>query len=470
MKTPGNLILDRSDDRSMQAQLGGHLRRMIQTGELQAGERLPSTRELAHELAISRNTVVAAYEMLQGEGYVEAALRRGFTVNKAARAFRAMPLRARERREPERMPSLPAMPVPFRPTQPDVNLFPQPVWNRHRTRVLRRGASLLQYQSRFPVGLDELRSSVADYLRDSRGVRCGWHQVAITNGSQQGLFLLAHLLLHPGDRAMMEDPGYPGARNAWSHAGATIVPAPVDEEGIRLANGEKPSAALIYVTPSHQFPLGVCMSLGRRLSLLQAARAAGAWIVEDDYDAEFRYTSMPQPSLQSLDEHSRVIYVGSFSKTLCPGLRLGYVVLPPALVEPFAALKSTVDDYSPLVDQATLAAFLDSGGFYTHLRRCRRHYAERQAFFLEQIERRRLPLKFPVTGRGMNLAGMLLEDMNDERLSRRLHTAGLDIPALSRYAMRPIQPGLLFGLAAFDIKQIREGVGRMARVFAATSH
>jgi GntR family transcriptional regulator/MocR family aminotransferase len=467
MKRPRNLILNRDDDRSMQAQLSGQLKRMIQAGELQAGEQLPSTRELAHELAISRNTVVAAYEMLQGEGYVEAMLRRGFTVNKAAQAFRAMPLRARERREPKRPPSMPVMPVPFRPTQPDVNLFPLPIWNRHRTRALRRGGSLLQYQSRFPVGLDELRSSVTDYLRDSRGVRCGWHQVAITNGSQQGLFLLAHLLLRPGLRVLMEDPGYPGARKAWRHAGATIVPAPVDEEGIRLANGEKLNAALIYVTPSHQFPLGACMSLGRRLSLLQSARAAGAWIVEDDYDAEFRYTSMPQPSLQSLDEHSRVIYVGSFSKTLCPGLRLGYVVLPPALVEPFAALKSTVDDYSPLVDQATLAAFLDSGGFHAHLRRCRRHYAERQAFFLEQVERRKLPLTFPVTGRGMNLAGMLPEEMNDERLSRRLRTAGLDIPSLSRYAMRPIQPGLLFGLAAFDIKQIREGVGQMARVFSA---
>ncbi len=469
MKTPGNLILNRSDDRSIQAQLSGQFKKLIQSGELEAGERLPSTRELAHELAISRNTVVAAYETLQAEGYVEATLRRGFTVNKATQAFRTMTLRARERREPERTRALPAMPVPFRPTQPDVNLFPLPIWNRHRTRVLRRGASLLQYQSRFPVGLDELRSSVADYLRDSRGVRCAWHQVAITNGSQQALFLLAHLLLRPGLRVMMEEPGYPGARNAWSHAGATIVPAPVDEEGIRLAEDEKLDATLIYVTPSHQFPLGACMSLGRRLSLLQAANTAGAWIVEDDYDAEFRYTSLPQPSLQSLDEHSRVIYVGSFSKTLCPGLRLGYVVLPPALQEPFAALKSTVDDYSPLVDQATLAAFLDSGGFYAHLRRCRRRYAERQTFFLEQIERRKLPLKFPVTGRGMNLAGMLPEDMNDERLSRRLLAVGLDVPPLSRYAMLPIQPGLLFGLAAFELKQIRDGVGRMARVFGAIS-
>lgn len=465
----GNLTLNRGDDHSMQAQLSGQLRRMIQTGDLPAGERLPSTRELAHVLLVSRNTVVAAYETLLGEGYVEAALRRGFTVNKAVQAFRAMPPRPRERREPERSPSLPAMPIPFRPTQPDVHLFPLPLWNRHRTRVLRKGASLLQYQSRFPVGLDELRSSVADYLRDSRGVRCGWHQVAITNGSQQGLFLLAHLLLRPGHRVMMEDPGYPGARNAWAHAGATIVPVPVDEEGIRLGGDGKPDAALIYVTPSHQFPLGTCMSLVRRLSLLQAARETGTWIVEDDYDAEFRYTSLPQPSLQSLDEHGRVIYIGSFSKTLCPGLRIGYLVLPLALVEPFAALKSTVDDYSPLVDQATLAAFLDNGGFYAHLRRCRRRYAERQAFFLEQCKRRKLPLNFPVTGRGMNLAGMLPEDMNDERLSRRLQAAGLDIPALSRYAMRPIRPGLLFGLAAFDIKQIREGVGRMARVFAATS-
>jgi GntR family transcriptional regulator / MocR family aminotransferase len=469
MKTPGRLILNRNDDRSMQAQLSGQLKRMIQIGELQAGERLPATRELAHALMISRNTVVAAYEMLVGEGYVEAELRRGFTVNKAAQAFRAMPLRARERREPERARAAPTTPVPFRPTQPDVSLFPLPIWNRHRTRVLRGGASLLQYQSRFPVGLDELRSSVADYLRDSRGVRCQWHQVAITNGSQQGLFLLAHLLLRSGQRVMMEDPGYPGARNAWSHAGATIVPVPVDEDGIRMVEGEKPNAAVIYVTPSHQFPLGACMSLGRRLSLLQAARAASAWIVEDDYDAEFRYTSLPQPSLQSLDEHGRVIYIGSFSKTLCPGLRLGYVVLPPALVEPFAALKSTMDDYSPLVDQATLAAFLDSGGFYAHLRRCRRRYAERQAYFLEQIRRRKLPLKFPVTGRGMNLAGMLPKDINDEKLSRRLQAEGLDIPPLSRYAVRPICPGLLFGLAAFDLEQIRDGVARMARVFTAAS-
>lgn len=448
----------------MQTQLTAQLKRMIQAGELHAGERLPATRELANALMISRNTVVAAYEMLVGEGYIESELRRGFRVNEAAQAFQALPLRGRETREREPLPSLPASPIPFRPTQPDVNLFPLAIWNRHRTRVLRRGASLLHYQSRFSIGLDELRRNVADYLRDSRGVRCQWHQVAITNGSQQGLFLLAQLLLRSGQRVYMEDPGYLGARNAWKHAGAAVIPAAVDDEGIRLPAGDSLHCALVYVTPSHQFPLGACMSLGRRLALLRAAHAANAWIVEDDYDAEFRYTSAPQPSLQSLDEGQRVIYIGSFSKTLFPGLRLGFVVLPPMLVDSFAALKSLADDYSPLIDQATLAAFLESGAFYAHLRRCRRHYAERQAFFLEQVHRHGIPLTFPVTGRGMNLAGLLPESMSDRVVSRRLFQAGLDVPPLSRYAVKPVRPGLLFGTAAFDKKGIRQGVMKMGQV------
>lgn len=465
MKRLGGFALERSDGRSMQTQLTSRLKQMIQAGELQAGERLPSTRELANELLVSRNTVVAAYEMLVGEGYLESQLRSGFRVNEAAQAFRAFPQRIRAARERTLSPRQPGIPVPFRPTQPDVNLFPLQIWNRHRTRVLKRGACLLHYQSRFPIGLDELRRNIAQYLRDSRGVRCQWHEVAITNGSQQALFLLSHLLLRPGQRVYMEDPGYPGARNAWNHAGAKIVPVSVDEEGIRLPVDDVLKAALIYVTPSHQFPLGTCMSLARRLALLQVARASNAWIVEDDYDAEFRYTSAPQPSLQSLDEQRRVIYIGSFSKTLCPGLRLGYVVLPPALIEKFTALKSIVDDYSPLIDQATLAAFLESGAFYAHLRRCRRHYAERQLFFLEQVKRCGIPLTFPVTGRGMNLTGMLPESTNDRALSMRLRGVELDVPPLSRYAVKPVRPGLVFGLAAFDKRKILKGIEKMAPIF-----
>jgi GntR family transcriptional regulator/MocR family aminotransferase len=447
---------------SLQTQISGQLKKLIQIGELTPGEHLPSTRELANSLQVSRNTVVAAYDMLVGQGYVEAHLRSGFQVCNAAQAFSSLPVASTVAEERKQTPSQPGVPVPFRPTQPDVNLFSLLIWNRHRTRVLKRGSCLLHYQSRFPVGLDELRQSVAVYLRDSRGVRCQWNEVAITNGSQQALFLLAHLLLEPGQRVYMEDPGYPGARNAWRQAGATVVPLQIDDEGICLPDGDSLPASLIYVTPSHQFPLGTCMSLARRLTILRTARDAGSWIVEDDYDAEFRYTSAPQPSLQSLDENRRVIYIGSFSKTLFPALRLGYVVLPPPLVERFAALKSIADDYSPLIDQATLANFLESGAFYAHLRRCRKHYAERQSYFLEQVSRLGLPLNFPITGRGMNLAGMLPKDFNDRVCSDRLRLAGLDVPPLSYYAMGATSPGLLFGLAAFDKRAIQRGVARMA--------
>jgi GntR family transcriptional regulator/MocR family aminotransferase len=299
------------------------------------------------------------------------------------------------------------------------------IWNRHRTKALKRGSCLLHYQSRFPIGLDELRQNVAVYLRDSRGVRCQWHEVAITSGSQQALYLLARLLLEPGQRVYMEDPGYPGARNAWKQAGADRNSPCGGRRGNAATGRQDTPPALIYVTPSHQFPLGTCMSLGRRLSLLQAAREAGSWIIEDDYDAEFRYTSFPQPSLQSLDKHRRVIYIGSFSKTLFPALRLAYAVLPPALLEKFTALKSIMDDYGPLIDQSTLSSFIESGAFYAHLRRCRRHYAERQSLFLEQVAHFGLPLNFPITGRGMNLAGNLPQSSNDRVWSERLHGRSL---------------------------------------------
>lgn len=463
--TMRSLSLSRDHARSLQAQLTAQLKHKIQSGEMAAGEHLPSTRELASELGISRNTVVAAYEMLQGQGYLESDVRSCFRVNEAATAFTSQPIKPLPSRLRERQIKQPHLPLPFRPTQPDVNLFPLPIWNRHRNRILKSGTALLQYQSRFSIGIDTLRRNVADYLRDSRGVRCQWHEVAITNGSQQALFLLAQLLLKPEARVLMEDPGYPGACSAWRYAGAEILPASIDEDGIELPLKAIARLALIYVTPSHQFPTGACMSLTRRLALLKLAYDSDAWIVEDDYDAEFRYASAPLPSLQSLDEQRKVIYIGSFSKTLFPSLRIGYVVLPPELVDRFAALKSIVDDYSPLIDQATLAAFLESGAFYAHLRRCRKHYAERQSYFLEQVARRRLPLSFPVTGRGMNLAGLLTEHKNDASVSRSLQEAGLDIPPLSRYSLKGTQPGLLFGLAAFDRRQIQKGIEGMDRVF-----
>ncbi len=465
MQHSGQILLDREQKRSLQAQLAGQLKGMIQTGQLRTGERLPSSRALADELRVSRNTVVAAYELLQGEGYVQGQERSAFVVGFATGAFRSSPLTLQVPAGVRRVrPKAPTPPVPFRPAQPDVSLFSLKIWNRHRTRVLKRGSTLLQYQSRFSMGLDELRRAVADYLRDSRGVRCSWQQIAITSGSQQALFMLGHILLDEQRSVYMEDPGYPGARRSWEQARGRIVAVPVDHEGIRFPFPEAQDAALVYVTPSHQFPMGYCMSLARRLELLRVAQQRRLWIVEDDYDAEFRYTSAPQPSLQSLDAHGRVIYVGSFSKVLFPGLRLGYAVLPAELMEPFAALKLTVDDHGPLLDQATLTGFLESGAFYAHLRRCRRIYRQRQDFFLELVQKKGLPFSFSVRGRGMNLAGSLDVSVDDYLLSETLQRRGLDTPPISGYCSDAVLSGLLFGLTAYDETAITVGVEKMASV------
>ncbi|MGI4828663.1 MAG: PLP-dependent aminotransferase family protein [Janthinobacterium lividum] len=462
MQNSGQIRLDRQQKRSLQVQLADQLKGIIQNGQLRTGERLPSSRALADELQISRNTVVAAYEMLQGEGYVQGQERSAFVVGFATDAFRSTPRPRRQQTGTQRTkPQSPIAPVPFRPAQPDVSLFSLKVWNRHRTRVLKRGSTLLQYQSRFALGLDELRVALAGYLRDSRGVRCNWQQIAITSGSQQALFLLGHMLLDKDRSVYMEDPGYPGARRSWEQARARIVSVPVDSEGIRLPLPDVPDASLVYVTPSHQFPTGYCMSLSRRLELLRAAQARRLWIVEDDYDAEFRYTSAPQPSLQSLDAHGRVIYVGSFSKVLFPGLRLGYAVLPPELVDPFTALKTTVDDHGPLLDQATLTGFLESGAFYAHLRRCRITYRQRQELFLDLVHQKGLPFTFPVRGRGMNLAGLLDVSVDDYLLSEALQRHGLDTPPISGYCNDAVLSGLLFGLTAYDDTAIKLGVEKM---------
>ena len=468
MKTLGTIELRRDRSISLQGELATQLKKMIQRGELCAGERLPSSRQLADTLHISRNTVIAAYDVLMSEGYLESQHRSGVYVGRAAQAFQLQrPSRTKNYKTANSQHPTPKTtftgPLPFRPAQPDVRLFPIKIWNRHRARVLKRGTNILHYQSVFSSGLDSLRQNIAEYLRDSRGVRCDWREIAITSGSQQALFLLAHLLIKQGDPVYMEDPGYLGARLAWKQAGAQILCAAIDDEGICLPYPEMQRVSLIYVTPSRQFPLGTCMSLGRRLMLLQCAVRLQTWIVEDDYDSEFRYNSPPMPSLQNLDENRRVIYVGSFSKILFPALRIGYVVLPPELVDRFATLKHIAEDHGPLIDQATLAAFMDSGAFHTHLRRCRRHYSERQESFLDAIAKHSLPLSFPITDGGMNIAGLLPDDMDDHRCSEQLRLNGLDIPPLSRYSISNLRPGLLFGFTAFEPRAIRRGVEKLSK-------
>ena len=464
MRTLSGLWIDRSARPTLQDQLARQIRERIRSGDLAPGDSLPSTRDLASELKVSRNTAVYAYERLISEGYLESASRTGIFVSRSITIPRDSKRPVKNAPKSVTAPALfhVSAPRPFRPCQPDVGLFPLLTWNRMRGRALRReGRNILHYQASCIAGLPELRENVAIYLRDHRGVRCDSHQVVITSGSQQALFLLAMLLLKPRDQVYVEDPGYVEARLAWANAGARIISGRVDEQGLRLPKAGSGRIAPIYTTPSRQFPTGVSLSLARRLALLDFAARNRSWIIEDDYDSELRYGAAPLPSLQSLDGSDRLIYTGTFSKVLFPSLRLGYVVVPDALLDSFIELKHLSDDHLPLLDQATLALFLESGAFYSHIRRCRREYAARHALFLRLFARANLPLTFEPTDGGMNVVGYLPHGSDDAAWSQRLAEAGFDVPALSHYAIAPVRPGLVFGFTAFTADNLRAEFKRM---------
>lgn len=468
MRNVAGLWIDRSARPTLQDQLARQLRDRIRSGELAPGDTLPSTRDLAAELKVSRNTAVYAYERLISEGFLQSAPRTGVYVTPSItmprRSLRDKPVETRAERSLAEQPSLSA-PRPFRPCQPDVGLFPLVTWNRMRGRALRReGRNILHYQASCLAGLPALRENVATYLRDHRGVQCDSHQVVITSGSQQGLFLLAMLLLKPRDQAYVEDPGYVEARLACRNQGARIVPGRIDDQGLTVPPGDRGRMSIIYTTPSRQFPTGVSLSLARRLALIDFASTTRAWIIEDDYDSELRYGAPPLPSLQSLDRGGCVIYTGTFSKVLFPSLRLGYVVVPDALLDRFIELKHLNDDHLPLVDQATLALFLESGAFYSHIRRCRREYAARQRLFLDLFRRADLPVTFESSDGGMNVVGFLPDGADDADVSRRLAEAGFDVPSLSHYAIEKTRPGLVFGFTAFSAEQLRSEFKRMRPV------
>jgi GntR family transcriptional regulator / MocR family aminotransferase len=467
--------LNRQSRVPLQDQLAIQLKQAIQSGTLKAGESLPSSRDLASELGVSRNTAIAACDRLLGEGYVESEPRSGIRVSREFKPAEFRPALAKF--PPHAIARKPAFstrldgPRPFRPCQPDVKLFPLALWNRLRNQATRRlGEGLLHYQSRHALGLPVLRRELAGYLGASRGVRCEWEQIAITTGSQQALYLLSQLLLKPGARVFQEDPGYPGARRAFQSSGARLKGLAVDIEGAIPSPHPRP-AALVYCTPSRQFPTGATMPVARRMALLEFARRCNAWLVEDDYDSEFRYAGPPLPCLQSLDPAGRVIHIGSMSKTLIPSLRIGYVVLPKELVEPFELLRLVADDHGPLIDQAALAAFVSTGGFYSHIRRCRKSYAAKLACFLEATKTHDLPLDFPFPDGGMNQTGYFREPVGSvTSLALELEREGLDVPTTASYlinARRKIRPALVFGFSAFDPAEIRRGIALTARAIQA---
>lgn len=409
---PPVLEVDRASPLPLHRQLYERYREAILEGRLRAGERLPSTRALARELGLSRMPVLQAFEQLLAEGYFETRIGAGTFVSASLpdpvprrpapeaggpAAGAPPPGPPPERRTSRRAAALPPWERapwlrgtgPFRVSQPAVELLPLALWASLLARHGRNPPpSRLHYAD--PLGYLPFRAAVAAYLRSARAVRCEPEQILVVSGSQQALDLTARVLTDPGDAVWMEEPGYGGAHDAFALAGARLVPVPVDGEGLRVAAGRElaPRARAAYVTPSHQYPLGATLSAGRRLQLLDWASRSGAWIVEDDYDSEYRYESPPIAALQGLDRDGRVLYVGTLSKVLFPALRVGYLVLPPDLVPRFAAVRETLDVFPATLYQAALADFLAEGHFARHLRRMRQLYRGRRDRLVEALRRK----------------------------------------------------------------------------------
>jgi len=466
------------------------LRSAILAGRLGAGSRLPSSRGLARELGIARNTAIAACEQLVAEGY--AVTRHGagtFVAERlpetAARAPRARAPRRRVRLSShgERLrraaprgglswnPPRAQLPYDFRYGEPAYPDLPYATWcrllARHARRATRRD---LDYGP--PGGAPELREALAGYLARARGVDCEPAQVLVVQGSQQAIDLSARLLLDPGDGAVIEDPHYPALRLALAAAGAEIVALPVDGEGLPVERLPERGARLACVTPSHQFPTGAVMPLARRLALLAWARDADAFVLEDDYDSEFRYDGRPLESLQGLDRDERVLYVGTMSKVLFPSLRIGYLVVPEPLVDVFLAAKAVADTGSAGLEQRALAELIADGSFERHLRRARSRHGARRRALVEAIGEH-LGDAVEVTGANAGLHVVLwVRGAPAERaaeLRQRAATFGVGVYSVRPFYRRaPGRAGLLLGYGSLDLDAIREGVRRLASAIEAS--
>jgi GntR family transcriptional regulator/MocR family aminotransferase len=347
-----------------------------------------------------------------------------------------------------------------------VDEFPIAVWERLRAEVLaQKGAHLLRYASSH--GDADLRKAIAAYLCDSRGARCHPDQIVVVAAMQQAMLVSAMTLVNPGESAWLEDPGFHQARRTFVFAGAKVVPRPIDAEGIVIGRASKkqPSPRLIFVTPSHQFPLGVTMSLKRRRDLIDFARTHDAFILEDDYNSEFRFNGPPLPCLQGLDHAGRVIYAGTMSKILFPSLRLGYLLVPEPLIDSIIKVRAVIDQHSSAIDQATLARFISEGFFLSHLKRMRKLYADRRLFFIEEFHRLlgdRFDLQ--IAEAGLHFVAWLRRGTDFTRIRNLAVELGIGTHPLSYYCIQAeLPPALIFGFAAWPRAQIQEGLVKLAR-------
>ncbi len=484
--TPPILVaLQRDRSRPLLRQVYDGVRQAILDRRVLPGSRLPPTRALAEDLGVSRTTVVLAYERLASEGYLEGRGSAGsFVAPVRLTCHLPPPAPPAPRGDRPIARALPAgtdglarirpAPTPFRLGEPAIDRFPMRLWARlYGRRARRGGGALLGYGSH--GGYAPLRAAIAAYVRAARGVNASEHQVILTRGAQQAIDLLGRLLLVPGDAVWLEDPGYLSARALFQLAGARLIGVPVDAEGLDVAAGERlePQARLAYVSPSHHFPLGRTMSLSRRLALLAWARRVDGWIVEDDFDSEFRYAPATIPSLQGLDSGQRVIYLGTFSKTVFPALRLGYLIVPEHLIEAFHRAQTLLDHLAPSLEQATLTEFLEEGHFTRHVRRMRTEYGLRQEALLEAM-RQEVPeeLEAERADTGMHLIGWLrARSLHDRRVSQMAWSAGVEAAPLSPYTLiTPQPPALLLGFAAIRpdqmapaLRVLRGAIGRVPR-------
>ena len=478
--------LDRDAAEPLHQQLYRQIRDELVSGSFNHNSsRLPSSRSLAADLGISRLTVNLAFSKLTSEGYLQSRIGSGtFVASSLPETFLSAHAPKKERlterppRLAERVKNLPdkrsgkqfdygiAGPpgVSFVPAVSALDEFPIEIWERLRAEVLtRKGAHLLQYAS--SRGDVDLRKAIATYLCDYRGARCRPDQIIITAGTQQAMMIAATALVNRGEVAWIEDPGFYQARRAFSFAGATVVPRPVDREGIVIAHRSKqPPPKIIYVTPSHQFPLGMTMSFSRRTALVDFAREHDAYIFEDDHNSEFRFTGPPLPCLQGLDNSGRVIYAGTMSKILYPSLRIGYLLAPEQLVDPMIKIRAVMDQHSPAIDQATLAQFMTEGHFLSHIKRMRKLYSDRRDFFVEQFNsllKKHFVLQIPEAG--LHFVAWVRRKIDLPIITRVCADVGIrPSPLSSCYMKEPLQPALTFGFAAWSRAQIREGLTKFA--------
>src|SRR5438552_8127051 len=492
--------LDRTSTEPLHQQLYRQIRDELRSGSFSDGaSRLPSSRALAIDLGISRLTVNLAFSKLHAEGYLRSKSRSGtFVANPLPESFltagkfarrtvggvrlsgpKTYRLTGHRTRTSQRVRAIPdqragtqfdlgalgaSAGVSLVPGVPAVDEFPIDIWERLRSRVLaQKGAHLLRHAS--SRGDADLRKALATYLCDFRGARCHPDQILIVGGMQQAMLISAMALLDPGEPVWIEDPGFHQARRVFILAGAKVVPKPLDQEGIVIARSPKESQPkIIHVTPSHQYPLGMTMSFKRRTALLDFAHAHDAFIFEDDFYAEFRFTGPPLPCLQGIDNFSRVIYAGTMSKILHPSLRLAYAVAPAQLIDSLVKIRSTMDQHSSAIDQATLARFINEGFFLSHIKRMRKLYAERREFFMKEFNKLlgdRFTLQIPEAG--LNFVAWLRCETDFVRVARACTDIGIKPSPLSFYCIEAkLKPAFVFGFAAWTPAQIRESLLRLA--------